>query len=357
MPSTPPEDTAIWGWQGTVLGIAQRIRHVLTTGEQSDVQFAVGHQYGEAKTFHAHKFVLSISSEVFNAMFNGSLPEKCEAVIELPEIPPEAFDNMLKYLYTDAVEDLNWETVFSTLYCAKKYGIPSLVDLCTAFITAKVDKDNCLDVLENVQLLDVDNVVNKCLELVDIYAREILQSERFIRVEQEMLQMILKRDSLPVNENVVYAAVEKWARNACWRSDLDPTDANRRQMLGPTLFLVRFPLMDDAQIANGPGTSGLLTKEELCNIYQYKHATIKPDIPFSAAPRCPYNIHVAEDGSVLVDRSTSSLSPRIYMGDMEYILNRNNPFDAHMANVLSVARDSRDRYRRRGQEVPECRQQ
>ncbi|XP_055355081.1 BTB/POZ domain-containing protein 1-like [Paramacrobiotus metropolitanus] len=65
---------------------------MLKSGDLSDVQFSVGRDFGPPKNFSAHKFVLSSASDVFYTMFNGSLPEKCDVPIVLPDIPPEGFE-------------------------------------------------------------------------------------------------------------------------------------------------------------------------------------------------------------------------------------------------------------------------
>ncbi|XP_055353472.1 BTB/POZ domain-containing protein 6-like, partial [Paramacrobiotus metropolitanus] len=118
---------------GTVLHAA------FTSGDLCDVEFLVGSHYGEdKKIFRAHKTILSLRSPVFRALFYGSLPDPCERPVEVPDVHPEAFANMLSYLYADRV-DLNRETVFPTLYCADRYDVPGLLDACFQFAIRALD--------------------------------------------------------------------------------------------------------------------------------------------------------------------------------------------------------------------------
>ncbi|XP_055330129.1 BTB/POZ domain-containing protein 1-like isoform X2 [Paramacrobiotus metropolitanus] len=261
--------------------------HALTSGVLSDVEFAVGHDHGQPKTFRAHKLLLSLSSEVFDTMFNGSIPETDNGVVKIPEIASEAFGNMLNYLYTDQMADLRWDNAFQTLYCAKKYGIPSLLDLCSDCIINSLTVDNCLANFEDALHLGAEKVQSKCLELVDSSSQAVFRSEAFSTIEKDTLEQLLTRDTLAIEENTVYNAVEKWAENVCIRNNLESTASNRREVLGGALFLIRFPLITDKEIVDGPGKTGLLLKEELGDIYQCKHATVKSQLMFSSFPRRP----------------------------------------------------------------------
>ncbi|XP_055347928.1 BTB/POZ domain-containing protein 6-B-like [Paramacrobiotus metropolitanus] len=284
LPVSPAVD-----WRRTARGVNNLLKHVLATGYMADVQFAVGREHGTIKIFQAHKFILSLNSDVFDAMFNGDFAESREKPVEVIEILPEAFSVMLGYMYTGSAQDsLRMENVFQTIYCADKYNLPLLMDECLQFVGRQLTQDNCLASLENVKHFGHDTIaafIERCLEFVDIYTEAVLQSEQFCAISQETLKMILERNKLSADENSIYTAVEKWAIEACHQNSLIPSTCNRRQMLGAALFCVRFPLLADSQLVNGPAKSQLLLESELLAIYKYKHAVVKPPLPFSTEPR------------------------------------------------------------------------
>ena len=79
-------------WQSTKSCLKERISYLFNNDTLSDVSFLVGRS---RVRIPGHKFVLSIGSPVFDAMFNGPLQES-ERTVELPDVEPEAFLALLK---------------------------------------------------------------------------------------------------------------------------------------------------------------------------------------------------------------------------------------------------------------------
>ncbi|XP_055357190.1 BTB/POZ domain-containing protein 1-like, partial [Paramacrobiotus metropolitanus] len=195
---------------------------------------------------------------------------------------------------SDAVSDLNLENSFPTLSCADKYDFPLLVDLCCCcYILEHLHPDNCLVALENANAWcpDFDNIVEKCLHLIDASDGAVFLLEHFFALSHRTLQMIVQRDTLAAPENIIYTAVEAWAAETCRRQNMDPSSANRREVLGNVLFRVRFPLLTDAEMASGPlkqpdvalGQPDVAS--EFWDICMYKNTTDKPVMLFDSAPR------------------------------------------------------------------------
>ncbi|XP_055351472.1 BTB/POZ domain-containing protein 6-A-like isoform X2 [Paramacrobiotus metropolitanus] len=266
-------------------GLVSCMKQTLTSGEFSDVRFTVGRHFGPVKTFEAHKHILAMRSSVFRAMFYGSLPENCAVPIDIPDFMPDAFANMLSYMYTDEAENLNADNVFHTMNCADKYDVAPLVQICLSMIYSQLDVDNCLFALEQAVQWHADTIVEKCWRLLDEKTEEILRSDHFTCIRQDTLRTILQRDTLSAGEQDIYSAIERWATEACKRNNMEPSAANRRQMLGEALFLVRFPLLTAAQLSDGPATGGLLSETELLSIFLYQNAALKPTLPFPTEQR------------------------------------------------------------------------
>ncbi|XP_055350086.1 BTB/POZ domain-containing protein 6-B-like [Paramacrobiotus metropolitanus] len=223
-------------------------------------------------------------SPVFRTMFYGSLPENCDHPIPVPDVHPDAFANMLSYFYTNDVE-LSRNTVFPTRFCADRYDVPLLVDHCSRFILSQLEAGNCLMYLDKAVKWNAEDIVESCLKLVDMHTEGILRSKRFSKLDRKSLELILQRSTLQAAENAIYMAVEKWAAAACARINEEPTAANRRRVLGDLLYLVRFPLMSDQELLDGPAESNLLLQSEWWDIFRLKHAKAKPETPFFAQPR------------------------------------------------------------------------
>ena len=155
-------------------------------------------------TLTAHKFVLSICSPVFETMFSGNWA--CEKVIEVPDIDSDAFREMLKFAYTDAVS-LNSEIVIQVLYAARKYQIKTLEYLCIEYLGGNLDPHNALILLDQARKFEIPPLEELCLQLIDQSTTEVIDSENFVSVSKETLLAIIVRNSLNVNELNLFNAV------------------------------------------------------------------------------------------------------------------------------------------------------
>ncbi|XP_055344643.1 BTB/POZ domain-containing protein 3-like [Paramacrobiotus metropolitanus] len=261
-------------------------KNLLLCEDTSDVRFRVGRDYGAVKIFPAHRVIMG-RSPVFHTMFYGSLPDKRKAPISIPDVLPEAFSNMLSFIYTDAVQTLTKDNVFPTLGCADKYDLPLLVAMCTDFVLKDLTISNCLDILDDAVHYDsvAPSILEECLYLIDESPKLIWESEQFSAIGHEALRTILQRDTLTASEDRIWLSVDKWAENMCTRRNLDSSAASRREILGQTLFLIRFPLLTSGELLDGPVKRGLLLKSEERDIFHHKNAAIKPQLPFRTDPR------------------------------------------------------------------------
>ena len=114
----------------------------------SDVKFVVRKSGGESESkqvIPAHKFVLSIGSPVFEAMFYGELAET-----RLPDCEYESLLELFRYMYSDEV-NLSRNNVMAVLYLAKKYMVPSLAEKCTEYLQENLDPSNVFSILPSAQ--------------------------------------------------------------------------------------------------------------------------------------------------------------------------------------------------------------
>jgi BTB/POZ domain-containing protein 1/2 len=271
-------------WQATKSTIKERLGFMFGNELMADVYFIVGRE-SQMQRVPAHKFVLSVSSAVFDAMFNGGMATS-SAEIELPDVEPAAFISMLRFLYTDEVR-IGPETVMQCLYTAKKYAVVALERACVDFLKRNLSSDNAFMLLTQARLFDEPQLAALCLEMIDKTTSEALSADGFTDVDIDTLCTVLERDTLGIKECKLFFAVCRWAEVECTRKQLAVTGENQRLVLGPhALELIRFPLMSVEEFAAGPAQSGLLTDRELVQLFLYFTLTPKPTVKFSDVPRC-----------------------------------------------------------------------
>lgn len=137
-----------YNWQATKMTVRERLAFMFNNEVLSDIHFIVGKDPNQQR-IPAHRFVLSVGSAVFDAMFNSTLATKDEE-ITLPDVEPSAFLALLRFLYYDEVQ-IGPETVMTTLYTAKKYAVPSLERHCVDFLKHNLSADNAFMLLTQVK--------------------------------------------------------------------------------------------------------------------------------------------------------------------------------------------------------------
>ncbi len=190
-----PGNIVPYNWQATKTTVKERLSYMFNNDVMADVHFVVG-KAPNVQRIPAHKFVLSIGSAVFDAMFNGGMATKSEEV-EIPDVEASAFLALLKFLYSDEVQ-IDPETVMTTLYTAKKYAVPALERACVDFLKRNLSSDNAFMLLTQARLFDEPQLAALCLETIDKNTSEALGAEGFTDIDLDTLCVVLERDTLGI---------------------------------------------------------------------------------------------------------------------------------------------------------------
>ena len=173
-------------WQTTKPTIRERSKHMFNNDLFSDVKFVVRAETETKQVIPAHKFVLSISSPVFEAMFYGELAETTDS-IELPDCEYDSLLELFRYMYSDEVI-LSGSYGMGVLYLAKKYIVPSLTDKCTKFLQDHLDPSDVFSILPSAQKYEEKKLVDKCWKVIDNQTEEAVKSDGFATIERSYLK-------------------------------------------------------------------------------------------------------------------------------------------------------------------------
>jgi speckle-type POZ protein len=109
----------------------------------SDVVFKVG-----GNEFPAHKVILAARSEVFKAMFQHATKEKSTNHVEIEDIEPEIFKELLRFIYTGRLTAATMEEMaVGLLAVADKYLLTELKAACRRHLIRFMSIQNCLELL------------------------------------------------------------------------------------------------------------------------------------------------------------------------------------------------------------------
>ncbi|CAF1914747.1 unnamed protein product [Rotaria magnacalcarata] len=267
--SLPPPANAFlpFNWQASKFSLNDRISALCLNEYMADVHFELN---DSDELIPAHKFVLSVGSCVFEAMFQRN-NESLSSIIHVPDMETYAFRALLRFLYGDYNTpslSITHDTVMSILYGAKKYCVLGLERLCVDFLKKNISIENALILLSQARLFDEAQLAAQCLEVIDKNAMYALQTPELLDIDLDTLMAILKRDTLGVREVKLWQTCVAWAKNKLSNHQSITSDMIR-QTLGGALKLIRFPLMSQEEFAQGPAQSGILTDKEIISIFLY----------------------------------------------------------------------------------------
>ena len=290
-------------WQKAKATITERGIFMFNNDLLSDVSLVVrmssdGNAPKKSKmVIPAHKFVLSICSPVFFAMFCGEMAEKSDCEYE-------GVLEMLRYLYSEEVK-LNESNVMQVLYVAKKYILPSLADECIDFLKRHVDPANVCCVLSHAKQYEEKSLADGCWEMIDRETEEVVKSEGFASIERSLLEAIVKRDTLTITEVDLFKAVDLWATKECERQGL-ATDGNvKRRILGEEIVKsIRFPSMEQKEFASVVLDCKILAHEEVYDLMKSFNGVLSSPVGFPEDRRvgtcqssCRFESFVRMDGT------------------------------------------------------------
>ncbi|XP_037576978.2 BTB/POZ domain-containing protein 6-B-like [Dermacentor silvarum] len=256
-----------------------------------------------SKNFKAHKQLLALSSEVFEAMFYGRLAEKDTVVIT--DLHPDGFYGLLKYVYAGQARIENCFEALHTKAAAEKYLFPELTTACLAYLRKHIDASEALLVLDCAVVSGYGSL-DKVAEAVLVNTSEdVLGSDAFLNSRLEMVHLVLDKVT-NVREICVIHAALRWARSHCQTGAMD-----FRTTVAAFLPKLRFLALSSSQFVEfitSEDAQGVMEKQDafsiLCNLIHKGCAELPEWVCRESMPRRPT---VADDQPDLYfsDRSVS----------------------------------------------------
>lgn len=263
------------------LTIAGALRALAGRDLFSDVDFVVGKGV-EQRTIPGHRLVLAAASDIFEAMLfpakreqdgkeakEAPLPVAASGprlTVEIADVKPHIFTTMLQAIYSDSC-DIKPEDLPDLIACANKFQLDGLRQLCISFMEEGVTAENACKLFETAPELLQDS--HFALAFIEENAQEVIKSAGFDNLPRERLKVLLSSDALSANEIDIFRAVLRWSLCECKRQNLLDVPENRRAVLGDILPLIRFPTMTMEEVATYVSPSGVLSSEQLLEIFTY----------------------------------------------------------------------------------------
>nr|CAH0102927.1 unnamed protein product [Daphnia galeata] len=294
-------------WQVDKKSNSDRAKYLFETALYCDCEFLVGNEE-EKELVKAHKIFLAMGSPVFETMFYGGMAQANAGrsvntgsdAIEVQDIQPFAFKDLLEFIYTEHVDLKSFEQAYEISYAAKKYMVSSLVEKCSQYMWKDLIPDNVCRALEFANLFEDSLLKERSLNLIRCRTKDSLSHAPFEDITESTLLILVKEDDLVISETDLFEAVKRWGTKECSRREIDVSGPNLRLVLVNIIGHIRFLTMTNEDFANSPAMSGILTQEEsfaiLMNISCRDKWPMPSQLSSSRQSRytAPYNLNFGE---------------------------------------------------------------
>ncbi|RIA81397.1 hypothetical protein C1645_744552 [Glomus cerebriforme] len=170
------------------------------------------------KEIHAHSNILCIRSQYFRTAFSNEWAEKENGkfILKKQNISPQLFDIILRFIYCGNIElkNLQGPDVLKLLIAVDELNIQSLILHIQEYLIehqTEFLQQNPTGILEIIyQHETFTDLWNFCLEAICEEPKILFNSNNFINLKAPLLELLLKRDDLNMNEIEIWDSLLKW---------------------------------------------------------------------------------------------------------------------------------------------------
>lgn len=177
-------------------------------------------------------------------------------------VNPNNFELLVRFIETKFIRfPDDYRTTLNILELASLFQCQDLLIACVKELDLKLSIDNALDVFKalryyNSQATQTANnqpktaedflnaMFHNSLQFIDQYAAEILTQPDLKTLRFEELELIIKRKALQIpSETIIFDLLADWSSKECERKMIEPSEENRRKVLGGLIYTPRYLLM------------------------------------------------------------------------------------------------------------------
>ncbi|KAL3860054.1 hypothetical protein ACJMK2_010226 [Sinanodonta woodiana] len=211
----------------------------------------------EGQELNVHRVVMASCSDYFKAMLTGEMRESREGRVELKGVTAGGLRVVVDFAYTGILE-LTMENVEEVLAAASHLQITDAVDLCIKYLEEAITVDNCVDILNLVELYALNADQSKfALDFMLINFEIVAESSQFYSLSHTQLSSMLRENSLIVmSEYRLFQFVLRWIEY----------DKAQRVVYVPDLMKnVRLPLLTGEELVEKVSVKDIMKENKYCS--------------------------------------------------------------------------------------------
>ncbi|GET03456.1 carbohydrate-binding module family 13 protein [Rhizophagus clarus] len=197
--------------------LSQNFLEILNDDEYYDINIEVGND-PRVKTFHAHMAILNYRSPYLRRKLstNKKNNDGTLARIELPNILPEIFEIILRYIYGGrlSLKEYDITNIIELLVTANELNLQELITYIQSFLIE--NRADCIEqnldliyrtCFENDSFLDLQKY---CKDLISNEPDKLFGSPNFTLIPEKLLISVIQHNNLQMSEIQVWEHVLKW---------------------------------------------------------------------------------------------------------------------------------------------------
>ncbi|XP_021044943.1 TD and POZ domain-containing protein 5-like [Mus pahari] len=135
--------------------------------------------------FRAHKAILAAPSPVFRAMFEHEMKERLTNRVEIEDLDPEVFKEMMGFIYTGKVPNLHSHTMAcDVLAAADRYGMEALMVICEDALSRNLSVEKASHTLILADFHCRKHLKTKALDFIARHASEVSETSEWKSMEE-----------------------------------------------------------------------------------------------------------------------------------------------------------------------------
>ncbi|GBC05340.1 hypothetical protein RclHR1_06180025 [Rhizophagus clarus] len=197
--------------------LSQNLLEIIDDDEYYDITIEVGND-PYIKIFRAHMVILYYRSSYLRRILSMNKKKNDGALthIKLPNILPETFHIILKYIYSGRVslKEYNTSDIIKILVTASELNLQELVTSLQLFLIENESKWMEINFnliyqisFENNSFLEFQKY---CTDLISKEPEKIFKSPNFSSIPEKLLVLLIQSDKLKMDEVQIWEHVLKW---------------------------------------------------------------------------------------------------------------------------------------------------
>ena len=164
--------------------LIEQLEELFEDMKYADFTFNVGDH-----KFQAHKSILASRSKVFASMFEHPTKEKLSNGVEITDIRPDVFHELLRFIYTGRLTSKTMEKVATKLYfAADKYFLDQLKNECETHLLQHMTSENCMELLlllGDQHQKKVEQLKQEAVDFFRLYPVDVMATDGWKKAKQD----------------------------------------------------------------------------------------------------------------------------------------------------------------------------